>query len=227
MEYVHVALVGHDGQHTAPGADRGGGGLGQPVGPPLARQRLPHRAGGAAVPKRGEKLFTPAVFGPRRAVDGSDGRGWGFDGCFLLDVGVPRRNGKPEHVGAGARVTSGNGVDKAAHFRGQHTFGGNDPVEPAQLPDMVCLRASFKNECVDQAAVEAHPHPHPGLRIVGLLGGYEIVELAVQVRHRQHRKHPGNRFVLRRGLAHTYRLADVSDVRPKKKPAVIKTNDVA
>ena len=67
--------------------------------------------------------------------------------------------------------------------------------------------------------MEAHPHLHAGLCVIGLLGGDQIVEFTIEVRYRQHWQHPGDRLVLRRGFAHTYRLAEGSDVRPKKKPA--------
>ncbi len=61
---------------------------------------------------------------------------------------------------------------------------------------MVCVRTSFEDECVDQPTVEPHPHPHAGLGVVGLLRGHQIVEFAVQVRHRQHRQHARDRLVL-------------------------------
>ena len=117
-------------------------------------------------------------------------------GGLLFDVGVPRRDGQPQHVGAGARVARGDGVDEPAHVGRQHPLGRHHPVQPAQLADMVCVRTPFEDERVDQPAVEAHPHAHTGLRVVGLFGGHQIVELAVQVRHRQHRQHPGDRLVL-------------------------------
>ncbi len=61
---------------------------------------------------------------------------------------------------------------------------------------MVCIRTSFEDKCVDQPAVEPHPHPHAWLRVVGLFRGDQIVELAVEVRNRQHREHARDRLVL-------------------------------
>ena len=78
---------------------------------------------------------------------------------------------------------------------------------------MVCVRTSFENECVDQPAVEPDPHAHPGLGVVGLLGRYQIVEVAVQVRHREDRQHARDRFVFGGvpGRRHPAGLADGSD----------------
>ena len=127
---------------------------------------------------------------------GATATGAGSDGCCFLDVGMPRWDRQPQHVGAGSCVARGDGVDQPTHVGSQHPLRGYHPVQPAQLADMVCLRASFEDERVDEAAVEAHPYPHTGLRVVGLLGGDEIVELAIEVRHRQHRQHPSDRLVL-------------------------------
>ena len=60
---------------------------------------------------------------------------------------------------------------------------------------MVCVRPSFEYEGVDEPAVEADPNAHPRLSVVGLLGGHQIVEFAVEVRHRQHRQNTRDRLV--------------------------------
>ena len=193
---IHVALVGHDGQHAATGVHRHRRGLGEPVGPPLPRQRLPHRAGRAPVAQGGQKLFAAAVFVPGGGVDRCRGERREFRGGFPLDVGVPRRDGQPQHVGPGAGIPCGDRVDQAAHLGRQHRLGGDHPVQPAQLADMVGVRTPFEHERIDEPAVEAHPYPHAGLCVVGLLGRDEIVELAIQMRHRQHGQHPGDGFVL-------------------------------
>ncbi len=91
---------------------------------------------------------------------------------------------------------------------------------------MIGVRAPFEDEGVHQPAVEAHPDAHPWLGVVGLLGRDEVVELAVQVRHRQHRQHSRDRLVLggRRAGRHSRGVADatVSCRSPKKNPAVIR-----
>ena len=120
-------------------------------------------------PKRGDKLFAPAVCGPPPVSTGATVTGARLARRFLFDVGVSRRDRQPQDVGAGARVARGDGVDQSAHVRGQHPLRGDHPVQPAQLADMVCVRASFEDERVDEPAVEPHPHPHAGLRVVGLL----------------------------------------------------------
>ena len=58
-----------------------------------------------------------------------------------------------------------------------------------------------------------HPHAHTGLRVVGLVGGHQIVEFAVEVGHRQHGQHTREGLVLSlpAGGRHIYRLADRAD----------------
>jgi len=59
---------------------------------------------------------------------------------------------------------------------------------------MVGVGPPLQHERVDQAAVEAHPRPDTRLGVVRLIGRDEVVEFTVQMRHRQHREHPSNRF---------------------------------
>src|SRR5687767_6599772 len=94
---------------------------------------------------------------------------------------------------------------------------------------MICVRTPFEDEGVDESAVEPHPNPDPRLCVVGLLGGHQIVELAVEVRHRQHRQNPRDGLVLGllAGSGHTAGLADGTDERPKKNPAVMSSSDAA
>jgi hypothetical protein len=60
---------------------------------------------------------------------------------------------------------------------------------------MVCVRTPFENKRVDQPAVEAHPYSYTRLRVVGLFGGHQIVEIAVEMRHRQHRQNTSDGLV--------------------------------
>ncbi|SHW59520.1 Uncharacterised protein [Mycobacteroides abscessus subsp. abscessus] len=98
---------------------------------------------------------------------------------------------------------------------------------------MVGVRTPFEDEGVDQAAVEPDLGPDARLGVVGQLGRHEVVELAVQVRHRQHGQHPSHGLVLGllSGRGHAVGVADTADtcdtVRPAKKPAVIRSNEAA
>ena len=71
------------------------------------------------------------------------------------------------------------------------------------------------------------------LGVVGQLGRHQVVELTVQVRHRQHGQHPSHGLVLGllSGDGHAVGVADTADtvdtVRPAKKPAVIRSNEAA
>ena len=73
--------------------------------------------------------------------------------------------------------------------------------------------------------MEAHPDPHPGLGVIGLIGTDQVVELPVQMRHREHRQHPGYGFV-RGGTTIRWAHGQCRE-RPKKKPAVMSICDAA
>ncbi len=109
---VYVALVGHDRQHPAtrprrwPPRPRRAG---LPTARPAAPARRPGRNG---LRECGEKLLTSAVFGPSRGVDGRDSHRSGLDGFFFFDLGMPRRDRQPQHVGAGSCVARSDGVDQ-------------------------------------------------------------------------------------------------------------------
>ncbi|CDQ44102.1 hypothetical protein BN1047_01978 [Mycolicibacterium neoaurum] len=66
---IDITLVGHDDQRAATGPHGHRGDLGEPVGPVLTGQGLPHRARGAAVTQGGDELLAAAVRAPRGAVD--------------------------------------------------------------------------------------------------------------------------------------------------------------
>ncbi len=189
---VQVALVRNDRQHRAAGPHGVRGGLGEAVRPRLARQRLPDGAGGARFGQGGQELGAAAVAVPARRVDGVRDDRIAADQGFPLHPGVPGGHGQAQHVGTGARVVGGHRIDQPADLRGEHGFGRHDAIQPAQLAGVIGVVAALQHEPVDQPAVEAHPHPHPGLGVVGLLGRHQVVELAIQVRHRQHRQYPGD-----------------------------------
>ncbi len=103
---VHISLIGHHDQGTAPGSSRwpprprrGA------VGPLLTGQGLPHRAR-APGPSRiaAEELFAAPVLRPPPTASTPRCASGASSGCgLLLDGGVPRRDRQPQHVGAGTR----------------------------------------------------------------------------------------------------------------------------
>jgi hypothetical protein len=233
---VDVALVGHHGQRAAPGADDHCHGFGQAGGPLLTRQCLPHRARGAALGQRGHEPLAALVHAPIRDVNRRRRTGNLGRPHLALDTGVARRHREPQHVRPGAGVSGRDRVDQAPHVGRQHRLGRHHPVEPAELADMVGVRPSFQHERIDQAAVETHACPNAGLSVVGLIGRDEVIEFAVQVRHRQHRQHASDGLVLGGPAAgaHSSGVSAGSDVSvcgsvaplvgnclPKKNPAVI------
>ncbi len=184
---VQVSLIGHDRQRRPSRADGLGGGLGESVRPRITRQRLPDGAGGARLGQGAQEPPALAVALPARRVDARDHGQCGGRRGFPLHPGVPGRHRQPQHVRPGPGVARRHGVDQSADFGREHRFGGHHAIEPAQLAGVVGVVAALQHKAVDQPAVEPHPHPHPRLGIVGLLGRHQVVELAVQVWHRQHR----------------------------------------
>ena len=118
-----------------------------------------------------------------------------------------------------AREARSHGVDEPAHFRRQHRLSRHDPIQPAEFTDMVCARTSFKHEGIDEPAVESHPDAHTRLGVVGLLRRDQIIEFAVQMRHRQHGQDARDGLV--RGLlaqgAHAEGLTEGTDALPTSK----------
>ncbi len=100
---------------------------------------------------------------------------------------MPGRHRQPQDVRPGACIASGHSVDQSADLRREHLFGRYHPIQPAQLALVVGVVAALEHKPVDQSAVEPHPDPHPGLGIVGLLGGHQVVEFTIEVGHRKHR----------------------------------------
>ncbi len=223
---VDVALVRNDHQRRATGLHGLGGRFGETIGPRLPGQRLPHRPRRAAFGQRRQELSAAAVGVPPSPIDrANNGKLWRRV-VFAFDLGVPRRHREPQHVGAGAGITGRDGSDQTANLRGEHRLGRHDAVQPGEFADVIGLGATLQDEPVDQAAVEPQSHPHAGLRVVGLLLGHEVIELTIQVRHRQHRQHPSNRLECG-GLpgpgGHSSGVTEAVDIRPKKTPAVIST----
>ena len=182
-------------------ADGCGGGLGQAHAPLFGRQGLPDRAGRAALLQCVEEFAAADVASPPRRVDGSDHGQRAHLALGFLRSRVPGRHRQPQHIRAGAGITGGDRVDEATHLRCEYRLGGDHPIQPSQLTRMIGARATFEHKCINEPAVKAHPNPHPGLCVVGLLGRHQIVELAVQVRYREHRQYPGDGFVFGGGPA--------------------------
>src|SRR6202022_3428620 len=97
----------------------------------------------------------------------------------------------------GAGVACRHCVDEPTDVLRQYRFGRHDAVKPAEVTDMVGVCPTLENEYVDESAVKARARSHSGLCVVGLVGGDEVVEVAVEMRHRQHRQHSSDRFMLR------------------------------
>jgi hypothetical protein len=180
-EGVEVALVGHDEQRPAPGARRGGGGVGQPGRPVLAGQRLPDGVRGPAAGQGVEQGGAPGVARP--AGRGLDGPGHGVPGPrrLRLDPRVPRRHREPHDVGEHPGVPVGDGPAQRGHLGGERRFGGDDLLDPGERAAVVGPGGPLQQEAVDQPPGEPHPHPYPGLRVGVEVPGHAVVEGPVEV----------------------------------------------
>ena len=168
---------------------------------------------------------------------------------------MPRGHREPQHVGAGAGVPGRDRVGQTPDVGVRTGSGETTRSSQPSFADVVGVGSPLQHERVDEAAVEPHPGPHPRLRVVGLVGADEVVEFAVQMRHRQHRQHPGDRLVIggpplayvvpsgrsasiwasasslvmrspRRFGSHLTEAGAPTE-RPKKKPAVMSSCDIA
>ena len=195
QQRIDIALVGNDDQHTVAAADRSRGGFGQAVAPALPGQHLPHRPGRAALVQCVEEFAAAGIATPPCRIDGLDHRQQGNLALCFLRRRVSRRDGQPQHIRAGAGVARRDCIHQPPHLTGEHRLGGDHPIQPAQLTHMVGIGATFEYERIDQPAVKTNPHPHSRLSIIGLLRRDQIIELAIQVRHRQHGQNPGDGLV--------------------------------
>ena len=96
---------------------------------------------GSDRPDRARRLPGGEPVEQRRAVRGSARPGPRVDlgvdrrrrlGVLLLDGRVPRRDGEPEHVGAGAGVPRGHGAGERGDVGGEHPLGADHPTQRLQ-----------------------------------------------------------------------------------------------
>ncbi|AFU03590.1 hypothetical protein AW168_15005 [Nocardia brasiliensis] len=104
-------------------------------------------------------------------------------------------DGEAEDVGSGAGVAGGYGGGQLADFRSQDAFGGDDAFEFHQFAAVVAARAALQEVAVDQSSGEADAHAHTRLRDFVQFGRDQVVEVTVEVRGRQQRKHPSDRVL--------------------------------
>ena len=79
------------------------------------------------------------------------------------------------------------------HRAYEDAFGGDDAFQGHHLAGVVGAREAGQQVAVDQAAREAHAHPYSGPGDLVEFRRDQVVEVAVEVRRRQQREHPGDR----------------------------------
>ena len=161
----------------------------------LPGQHLPHRPGRAALVQCVEVFTATGVTTPSRRIDGFDHRQQGNLALRFLRRRVSGRDGQSQHIRPGAGVARRDCINQPPHLTGEHRLGGDHPIQPAQLAHVVGIGATFEHERIHEPAVKANPHPHSRLSVIGLLRRDQIIELAIQVRHRQHGQNPGDGLV--------------------------------
>ena len=165
-----------DGQHALPAADGGGGCLGQPVTPAVAGQRpTPHGRHGP--PQGVEEGRTPGVAQPGGA--GSMGSTTGNGGALLvfLRAGVPRRDGQPQYVRAGAGISAA--ATASTNCRTSPVSTGSAEITRSIQPSWPTWSVSERRSGTKASTRWPWNRTRTrGLGVVGLLLADEVVELA-------------------------------------------------
>ena len=104
--------------------------------------------------------------------------------CGLARCSVPRRDGKPQHVGQRAAVAIGDSPGQLGDLGRQHRLGRYDALEEAELPLMIATRQPGEDESGDELTGEAHAYLAAGYRGSGQRVRHEVVKWPVQVRQR-------------------------------------------
>ena len=101
----------------------------------------------------------------------------------FFGLGMARRDGGADDIGAHAAVAGCKGFDERRHGWCVHRIGGNDAFDIAERTGKIRIAAAGEQDGVYQPAVEANTHPDARLRGVGIHLLNEVIEAAIEVRH--------------------------------------------
>jgi hypothetical protein len=91
-------------------------------------------------------------------------------------------HGKPQDVAQDAGMVVGDGATERQDLGRENGFRADDSPDGGEPAGVFGIRTPLDDEAVQVAPGEAHPHPAPGLRRVGQLGRYRVLEHPVEVR---------------------------------------------
>ena len=191
VDPLDVLPVRHAHDHAAGCAQ---GGLRHQPRPVRRGRWVPHRAGCGALSQVRQPGTRQRVVGPgggcRRRV--ARHHAGGLARRLLLGRGVPRRDGQPEHVVAGAGVPRGDRAHQPQHLGGQHLLGADDAAQRLERTGVVALGEPLQDEPVGLLAGEADLDPHARLGGLRHRLRHREVEGPVEVGQREVEQHPSH-----------------------------------
>ena len=112
----------------------------------------------------------------------------------LLGACVPRWDREAQDIGDGAAHASGDGLRHLPDVLGEHGLGRHDGEQRAQRAGELGGLAHADDVPGDALAVETHLDGDAEAHVIGQFGGDAVLELAVEVRHLEHRPDDGDPF---------------------------------
>jgi hypothetical protein len=206
-EAIKISLVRHDDHCTTAALGAGSGTAGEAKSPVPGGRRagsyLPHGPRTSTCAKRCQKFRAGGIVQEWscgliiwQAISTRLPR------C-LFCRGVPRRHGKPHHVGECARVMISNLPDQPRDLGAQHRLLRDDLVKWRQRSVMITHGNSIKDEPVTQPSREPYSHPSARHCVRILFRRHRIVERPVQMTERYVDSHPGDREFWLAQFGHT------------------------
>ena len=196
VDQAQVPGVGDHDQRPPPGRGRRAGGAGYLFRPVPAGQRRPDRARCTAIGEGSKEGRTRRVARPGSGGWTRRGRcPWraAIRPALGLHPRVPRRDGQPEHVSEGTRITVGDLPGERRDFGCEHGLRRNYPLQCGQTARMIALGQPFQQVAAGELAGEPDPDPAAGNRRLCQPFRHEVVKWPVQMGQRHIDRDPRDR----------------------------------